>query len=426
MARRRRDFGYIIPAAYDAKRRPLPPFKIRWREGTKLKKKSGFKTQQEAQDALARIRVGLSDGTLVEKRRASIGFDKVAQEWLRLHSQAALRGHAMNEMNYRIHVEPFFGDCPLSAMTASRILELRAHLQAKVRTRKRRDADGELGEREYKLSARTVNLVMALVRSIFRFAVANGHLASAPTEKLGRGRLMLKVDKAKLAPPIERAEDVGRLLETIREKRPDRYAMFATFLYTGMRKGEVCGLTWDCVDFARRIFNVRRSYSGFTKSAQHREVPMPSSLVPILQAHKLAEPYQGELVFPNDRGAMYTKNGKLEDILHAALARVGLKQIRIHDLRHVYASHFLMAGGNIFDLQKNLGHHSVAFTAAVYGHLSQDHRVRESDRLSGLFAAPPTAKVLAFEAPDGTKRPDSARGDSDDLVEEEPDEAKAK
>jgi integrase len=84
-------------------------------------------------------------------------------------------------------------------------------------------------------------------------------------------------------------------------------------------------------------------------------------------------------------------------VLHAALERVGLAKIRIHDLRHVYASHWLMAGGTLFDLQKNLGHHSVAFTAAVYGHLSADHRVRESDRLVSLFDAPAPAKVIQFE-----------------------------
>lgn len=41
-----------------------------------------------------------------------------------------------------------------------------------------------------------------------------------------------------------------------------------------------------------------------------------------------------------------------------------------------------MSGGSLYDLQKNLGHHSVAFTAEVYGHLSADHRVREATRIS--------------------------------------------
>ncbi len=53
-----------------------------------------------------------------------------------------------------------------------------------------------------------------------------------------------------------------------------------------------------------------------------------------------------------------------------------------------------MSGGNVYDLQKNLGHHSVAFTASTYGHLSADHRVREADRL--VFESPPVAKILPF------------------------------
>ena len=69
-------------------------------------------------------------------------------------------------------------------------------------------------------------------------------------------------------------------------------------------------------------------------------------------------------------------------MLRAALTKVGLPRIRLHDLRHVYGAHFVMAGGSIYDLQRNLGHHSLAFTAQVYGHLSQDHRVKKSDRMT--------------------------------------------
>lgn len=390
--RRRGGFGYIVSKGTTTH----PLFAIRWREGSTHKRKSGFKTRTEAAEALARIRVGLGDGTLVEKRRAGIGFDEVAKEWLKLHSKATLRSHDLNEMNYRIHVAPFFGDCPLQAVTSTRILELRASLQAKTYQRKRRRADGKVGIVETKLSSRMVNLILALVRSILRFAVTNGHIPTAPTERIGRGKLMLPVEQTKLAPPIERADDVGRVLEAIGELRPDRHALFATLIYTGMRKGEVCGLTWADVDLERRIISVRRSYDGPTKSGRHREVPLPSVLVDVLRHHRRDEPYQGELVFPNDRGELYTKNGKLEDVLHVALARLGLRRIRLHDLRHVYGSHFVMAGGSIYDLQRNLGHHSVAFTAQVYGHLSQDHRVKEADRLTGLFDAPAPAKVIPF------------------------------
>ncbi len=413
MARKPGAFGYIIPKGpKDSKGRGTAPFTIRWRENKQLKQEGGYKTKTEAAEALARIRSGLMDGTLVEKRKARIGFDVVAQEWFTLHSKVKLRDrtHSLNEMNYRIHVAPFLGDAPLSAVTSTRILQLRAHLQAKVRTRKIRGADGEVRDVEYRLSVCTVNNVMALVRSILIYAVKAEHISAASTERLGRGELMLNAEKAKLAPPIERPQDVGRLLEAIRELRPSRYAMFATLIYTGARKGEVCGLKWRDVDLEGRMIKIRRSYgSGWTKSGKHRDVPIPPPLVAILRRHRLEEPYQGELVFPNDRGEAYTKNTHLEHVLRAALARIGLPQIRLHDLRHVYASHFLMAGGNIYDLQKNLGHHSSDFTTDVYGHLSADHRVKESDRLAGLFDVPAPAKVLPFE-----KRADSASADLDD------------
>ena len=157
----------------------------------------------------------------------------------------------------------------------------------------------------------------------------------------------------------------------------------------------MCALTTD----RHRSGGARRPEVRIHERAigvHRRKDLIPSVLVEVLRRHRRDEPYKGELVFPNDRGERYTKNGKLEDVLRAALTRVGLPRIRLHDLRHVYGAHFVMAGGSIYDLQRNLGHHSVAFAAQVYGHLSQDHRVKESDRLSGLFVAPAPADVISF------------------------------
>ena len=198
--RRRGSFGYVISMGTTWH----PSFAIHWREGSTHRKRSGFDTRTEAVEALARIRVGLGDGTLVEKRRAAIGFDKVAKEWLELHSQSTLRSHDLNASNYETHVAPFFGDCPLTAITSTRILELRAKLQAKAVRRKRRGDDGNVRIVERPMSARMVNLILALVRSILRFAVTNGHIAASPTDRIGLGKLMLPVEKAKLATTYRR------------------------------------------------------------------------------------------------------------------------------------------------------------------------------------------------------------------------------
>jgi integrase len=97
------------------------------------------------------------------------------------------------------------------------------------------------------MATRTINLVMALVRSILRFAVSNGHILASPTDRIGRGKLMLAVANPKLEPPIGTAKDVWSVLEEIRmigEKthRPGLYGLFATLAYTGLRRGEACGL----------------------------------------------------------------------------------------------------------------------------------------------------------------------------------------
>jgi integrase len=150
------------------------------------------------------------------------------------------------------------------------------------------------------------------------------------------------------------------------------------------------------VDQERRMLTVRHSYDGATKSGKHRIVPIPVPLASILKAYKLADRWKGELVFPNDEGEMYSRNSKLEQVLRAALDRIGHGQIRVHDLRHVFASHFVMRGGDIFTLQRILGHSSPQLTSDTYAHLSPEHLAGEGDRVS--FPAPSEpAKVLVLQ-----------------------------
>jgi integrase len=388
---RRSFFGTI----YSTGTTTHPRFSIRWYEGKARRKRSGFKSRTDAAEALARVRAGLSDGTLIEKRRARISLDKAASEWLKLHSKPNLRSHDDNEERYRRHVKPYLGGVPLSAVSPGRILELRAKLQRKTRT----IGKGEEAVQRH-LANRTINLTMALVRSILRFAVANGHILAAPTDRIGRGKLMLAVEKSKLAPPIGTAEEVGRLLEAVRQigeetHRPGLYGLFATLVYTGLRRGEACGLRWADVDLQRRLIMVRRSYDEHTKSGKERLVPVSAELVPILEQHKLADPWNGSLVFPGDDGKLMSPDVRLRKVMWDACDRCKLHRIRVHDLRHVFASYFVMSGGDIFTLQRILGHSTPQITSDTYAHLSPTHLAGVADRVS--FPAPKrSANVISL------------------------------
>lgn len=353
-----------------------PSFTIRWREGSRRRGKRGYKTVREAQEALARIRAGRADGVLEARRPTTLTFTKAGKEWLMLHSKPNLRSHDDNQERWDNHVCPFFGDIPLVQVTPTRILEFRAHLQAKKTA----------------LAPATINRCLALVRSVLKFAVVAGHIPASPTDAVGRGKLMLKTPHLKLAPPFDNVEEVGRLLAVTEQMFPRLHGLIATALYTGMRKGELCGLHWRDVDTKRKFITVRRSYDGLTKSGKTREVPIPPELAQILAQHRLACPFKGELAFPDDAGEMMSTNVRLQRPLAKALEKAELRTIRFHDLRHAYASFYLMAGGTIVDLQRNLGHSTPVLTTETYGHLSPDHRVKEAARIS--FPVATKAKIL--------------------------------
>jgi integrase len=203
---------------------------------------------------------------------------------------------------------------------------------------------------------------------------------------------MLAVERSKIAPPIARKEDVGAMLAAVADiERAGGpfgvHALMATLVYTGVRRGEALGLRWRDVDLARRLLTVRFSYDGQTKSGKHRAVPVAPVLVDIMKAHRPADPFKGELVFPNATGEMHSKNAKQpEDILGAALDAIGHRRIPVRDLRHVFASHFVMSGGDIFTLQRILGHSTPQLTSDTYAHLSPDHLSTAADRIA--FPAP--------------------------------------
>jgi integrase len=157
--------------------------------------------------------------------------------------------------------------------------------------------------------------------------------------------------------------------------------LVATAVYTGIRRGELLGLRWDDVDFATGWIHVQRSFDQPTKSGKVRRVPIAAKLEPVLKAWR--ECANGALVFPvPETGLMATPKIKLTTRLATACRAAGVPVVRFHDLRHTFASHFMMFGGDLYRLQKYLGHSTPLMTQR-YAHLTDDHLLAaDRDRLS--------------------------------------------
>jgi integrase len=207
-----------------------------------------------------------------------------------------------------------------------------------------------------------------------------------------------KAEKKEIHPLEEK--DISAFLQCIANHK---YAnVYWVTLFAGLRQGEVLGLTWDCIDFARNTILVNKQLQKTekvggeyiltsTKNDRSRVVTVAPSVMAVLkkqknqqlQMQKLAQEAWDNLwnlVFTNDIGGhlchitVYKHYKKL-------VAQMGMPEERFHDLRHSYAVVSLESGDDVKTVQGNLGHATASFTLDVYGHVSQRMRQRSAERM---------------------------------------------
>ena len=157
---------------------------------------------------------------------------------------------------------------------------------------------------------------------------------------------------------------------------PTASVAFNVLFWTGMREGELLALTMNDVDFDRGGVHIRRSYTRLggddliqePKTPKSRRfIPCPAFLMDMLRdyAARLYEYDPAERLFP------FTKSW-INDQLKRGCARTGVKQIRVHDIRHSHASMLVDSGADPLLIADRLGHEKVTTTLGTYSHLYPD------------------------------------------------------
>lgn len=152
---------------------------------------------------------------------------------------------------------------------------------------------------------------------------------------------------------------------------------FMTLYYTGMRIGEMMALTLADVDFKHCTIKINKTLHRRNKNdvitppktpKSNRSVSIPPFLADYLRAYT----NQIYKLQPNDRIFPFTR-GKLRYDMKIGCEKSGVKQIRLHDLRHSHVAYLIEIGiENIFLISERLGHDSVQTTLNTYGHLYPD------------------------------------------------------
>jgi integrase len=145
-------------------------------------------------------------------------------------------------------------------------------------------------------------------------------------------------------------------------------------LHTGCRKGELLNLKWS------QIRN-DHIYLRKTKSNKKREIPINDDLTGLFKRIRKKQHLTFQHVF------VY-QGRRIESVktaFNAALRRASIEDFRFHDLRHTFASHFIMRTGDLKALQEILGHADIK-TTMRYAHLVKSHKKKAVNSLNGLTA----------------------------------------
>lgn len=161
-----------------------------------------------------------------------------------------------------------------------------------------------------------------------------------------------------------------------------------------MRVGEALALQLGDIDFNGRFINVQRGLSRgrieTPKSGKSRRVDMTLQLADALNVQIAENNKKGmrlglggppEYLFTNEKGGFIDLNNWRRRVFNNALKKAGLRKIRVHDLRHTYATLRIAKGDSILDTSNQLGHHSVKLTLDTYSHWLPGKSKAEVDEL---------------------------------------------
>ena len=214
----------------------------------------------------------------------------------------------------------------------------------------------------------TINRELSCLKRMFNLAIK---------WKEAKGNPVNDVDFLKEPPGRTRflyEEEAQTLIEAA---SPHLKPIIITALNTGMRRGEILSLMWNQVFIDEAIdpyLEIRKA-----KNNKRRIIPLNNDMIELLQSIGKGD---DEFVF-------HGKYGKplkgIKEPWQNALKKTGILDFRFHDLRHTFASHFIMKGGDVLTLKDVLGHSSMKMVER-YAHLATAFKRRQINLLNGSFS----------------------------------------
>ncbi|MYL23460.1 DUF3596 domain-containing protein [Halomonas alkaliantarctica] len=246
------------------------------------------------------------------------------------------------------HILPALGNKEVGSITRAEILEFRASL-AKVNSRSGK-----------KISASRINHIMTPLRMMLNEA-AHRYEFSSPY----RGIKSLSVPRTDVEPFS--LDEVQQIIDNVRD---DFRQYYIVRFFTGLRTGEIDGLTWEHVDFARRQILVhqalvRGQFVPTKTDGSFRSIDMSQPVFDALKAQYEVTGKTG-LVFTTRKGTQLSHHNVTKRVWYPLLEELGLKKRRPYQTRHTAATLWLAAGESPEWIARQMGHTTTEMLFRVY------------------------------------------------------------
>lgn len=324
-----------------------------WVNNRRLAGKAGFPTKAEAKDWHDRKLIEYRTDPNQFQKKTTVCFDELLAKYQQIHLPSVApmtRDRYLTDIDQRIR--PYFQYRPMDSITPLLVESFRAEVMGK-------------------LSAKSVNNCVNLLFAIFRKGEEWGMVERNPVRVKA-----LKIAEQKYA-WWDKKEYVATFLKE--SSNSPYHVAFRLALECGLRLGEIVGISKQDISLDRCLLHIHRQLVekegtyGPTKGRRVRFVPFhpESGLEEILQQamEKSAHPEAIVVTTTGNR----VLNRKLAGYHFGKLVkRAAVPKIRFHDLRHTFASWYMIEVGDIWSLKSILGHVDVQ-TTQRYAHLSQRH-----------------------------------------------------
>ncbi|MFC1591971.1 tyrosine-type recombinase/integrase [Thermodesulfobacteriota bacterium] len=360
--------------------------------GKRKSKKVGDKKTANALAQKTRQRIASGDLGLIQPETSKPLFRDYAEKWLETFIKPFRKPSTYERYKDILdkHVYPVFGNTVLDGIKRGLLRDFLISLHA----------------RGYSKS--TICLVRDVISGPFGFALDEELVQANPTREILK-RINLRRDTAGSVDPLTR-EEADHFLATCLRQYPEHYPFFLCAFRTGMRLGELLGLHWADIDWHGQFIRLERTFKGgrlgSPKNGKVRRVDLSDQLAGALKAlHtvqkreflKTRAGKQPQIVF-HHKGSYMAQNS-IRNVFNRVLAKAGLRHVRLHDIRHTYASILLNEGESPVYVKEQLGHSSIKITVDVYGHCMPSSNRAAVNRLdsphpSATYPQPTKTKSL--------------------------------